>query len=129
MATPTTPKNEDDCIALQALDASGFDWEAKRHELFNAASEHMRASWCRPIPGSVLKGGYEEEKDWPETVKKEGEAQTGEEKKLTAQALDNFALVAIEPLEIDWVEMGIVPNRRTRWRREGKEWKFEEIVP
>ncbi|EIM83605.1 uncharacterized protein STEHIDRAFT_63546 [Stereum hirsutum FP-91666 SS1] len=120
LSTPTTPKDEDDCIALKALDAAHFDWEAKRHELFNAASSHMRASWCRPVPGSVLKGGYDEAKNWVESVKKEGEAETDEEKKFTAQALGNFALMAIEPLEVDWVQMGIVPNRRTKYWREGR---------
>ncbi len=47
----------------------------------------------------------------------------------------NFALVLIEPLEADYVELGVVPNRRTRfWLEDVKgekevEWRDEAIAP
>ncbi|KAI0321256.1 hypothetical protein OF83DRAFT_1168595 [Amylostereum chailletii] len=114
---------------ILALDAEHFDWEAKRREMFDQVSEHMRASWCRPTPGSVLKGGYEEMNDWPTSVKKPSDARTEEEKRLSAEALRNYALVVIEPVEVDWVQMGIVPNHRTRFTRDGDGWKEDPIVP
>ncbi|KAI0066598.1 hypothetical protein BV25DRAFT_1905609 [Artomyces pyxidatus] len=128
-APPLELKPLPGCAALAALDAAGFDWEAKHHEMFDAVSEHMRASWCRPPPGSVLEGGYEEMDGWPTSVKRTGEAETDEEKKFTQQAFGNYALMAIEPLEVDWVQMSIQPNRRTRFTRDGEGWKEEPIVP
>lgn len=49
-------------------------------------------------------------------------------------ALRNFALVLIEPLEIDYVELAAVPNRRTHfWREKAEErglpWIEEAVVP
>ncbi|VDB86237.1 unnamed protein product [Peniophora sp. CBMAI 1063] len=124
-STPAPP----DCPALAAYDAAGADWQAKRREQFEAVSEHMRASWCRPPPGEALPGGYPAMDEWPTTVKKLSEAKTDEEKKLSEEAFRNYALVILEPSEVDWVQMAIRPNRRTRFRRFGEEWKEEIIVP
>ncbi|KAF8808117.1 hypothetical protein BYT27DRAFT_7047228, partial [Phlegmacium glaucopus] len=41
------------------------DWESQRLQMFKNMSAHMRASWCRPVPGSRLKGGQKEAKNWP----------------------------------------------------------------
>ncbi|KDQ62889.1 hypothetical protein JAAARDRAFT_146673 [Jaapia argillacea MUCL 33604] len=105
------------------------DLEDLRRDTFNSMSSHMKASWCRPQPGSVLKGGYEESKSWPEKVPKIGEAETDEDKKNLEMALGNFALVALEPEEVDYVELGIVPNRRRRFVRKGEDWTEEYVVP
>ena len=45
-----------------------FDWEAKRVEVFKTMSAHMKASWCRPTPGSKLSEDDDEAKKWPERV-------------------------------------------------------------
>jgi pyridoxamine 5'-phosphate oxidase len=118
-----------DCVGIKALEASGIDWEAKRRELFDAVSEQMRASWCRPPPGSLLKGGYEEMDDWPTKVPKPSDAKTEKEKKLAELALSNFAIIVIEPLYVDWVQMAIKPNRRTFFTRDGTDWKEKIVVP
>ena len=123
------PRNAPDSAGIKALEASGFDWEAKRRELFDAVSEQMRATWCRPPPGSILKGGYEEMNDWPVKVPKPSDAKTKKEKELAELALSNYAIVVIEPLNVDWVQMAIKPNRRTFFAREGSEWKEEVVVP
>ena len=67
--------------------------------------------------------------EWPTTVKKLSDAKTDEEKTLAQEAFKNYALVILEPSEVDWVQMSIQPNRRTRFRRFGEEWKEEVIVP
>jgi hypothetical protein len=54
---------------------------------------------CRPAPTSLLRGGYEMN-DWP--VKG---AKTGKEKKLAELALSNYAMIIIESLYVDWVQM------------------------
>ncbi|KAI0066623.1 hypothetical protein BV25DRAFT_1820654 [Artomyces pyxidatus] len=118
-----------DCTALAALDAASFDWEAKRLDVFDAVDTELRASWCTPTPGARLIDGYETMNGWPSAVEKPSDAQTEEEKKLSQQALGKFALMVIEPLEVDWVQMNVVPNRRTRFIRSGKGWREEPVVP
>ena len=115
--------------ALGAAESSSIDWEAKRRELFDAVSEHMRAAWCRPTPGTPLEGGYDEMNDWPVRVPKPSEARTEKEKELAKIALSNYALIVIEPVEVDWVQMAVQPNRRTFFTREGGGWKEKPVVP
>jgi pyridoxamine 5'-phosphate oxidase len=129
-AAPPPPATAGDFTGIKALEASGFDWEAKRRELFDAVSAKMRATWCRPVaPGSPLPGGYEEMDDWPVEVPKPSEAQTEKEKELAELALGNYALVVIEPLKVDWLQMAIKPNRRTFFTREGVDWKEVIVAP
>ncbi len=41
-------------------------------------------------------------------------------------ALSHFALVVIDPTDIDYVELGPLPNRRTRfWKNEKGSWSEE----
>jgi len=90
----------------------------------------MRASWCRPTPGSPLKGGYEEGEKWPKSVPTTTGAKNEEEKKLVKEALGNFALVLVEPTFVDWVQMGVVPNQRTFFTRGSDEsWTESIVVP
>lgn len=116
-------------LALARLTEEGINWEEKRKETFNNMSGHMKASWCRPTPGSPLPGGYEQAKEWPTNIPKLGDATNEEERKNQTQALDNFALVLIEPLSVDWVQLGVVPNQRTKFTRSGEEWVEEIVVP
>ncbi|KAL5494788.1 hypothetical protein ACEPAI_250 [Sanghuangporus weigelae] len=106
-----------------------FDWEKERIERFDAVSGHMRASWVRPVPGSRLSDPSDARK-WPETLPKRDEA--GDKKELVAVALKNYALVVIDPFEVDYVELGVMPNRRTRFFKESAGeggWKEEALVP
>ncbi|EIN14289.1 hypothetical protein PUNSTDRAFT_96034 [Punctularia strigosozonata HHB-11173 SS5] len=106
--------------AFRELKAEGVDWESKRRELFNTMSPHMKASWVRPTPGSKI-DDYEESKKWPSKV--EGSAgdnpEDPDQAKNLETALGHFALVLVDPIEVDYVEMAVLPNRRTRWIREG----------
>lgn len=121
-------------VVYDKLEREGFDWEAKRVEIFDRMSGHMKATWCRPIPGTPLKGGEEEMKEWPVKLPKLGEAENEEDKKNLATALSNFALLLIEPFEVDYLELGVLPNRRTFFKRDwtdGRSVEFEEtlVVP
>lgn len=110
-------------------ETDGVDWEQTRRDTFNALSSGMRASWCRPIPGSPLKGGYDEGLEWPRTVPKLGEAsEIGEEPGRSLEAFSNFALLIIEPLRVDYLELGTVPERRTIYAREPGQLEFEETI-
>ena len=121
-------------VVYEALKKEGFDWEAKRVETFDRMSGQMKATWCRPVPGTPLRGGEEEMKKWPETLPKLGEAKDEGERKNLATALGNFALLLIEPFEVDHVEFMVQPDRRTRfernWEDEGSvEFKETLVVP
>ena len=118
-------------VVYDALAKEGFDWEAKRVEVFDGMSGHMKATWCRPVPGTPLVGGEDEMKKWPVTLPKLGEATNEGEKRQLAVALSNFALLLVEPFEVDYVELGVTPNRRTMFEREGESVEFKEtlVVP
>lgn len=120
----------EDGSGIAALRKEGFDWEAKRVEVFKSMPGYLKASWCRPIPGTRLEGGQEEAKRWPVSIEEPKEGATEEEKSNWEMALRNFALVVIDPAEVDFVELGVVPNRRTRFytRKDGA-WREEELVP
>ncbi|KAJ7292673.1 pyridoxamine 5'-phosphate oxidase-domain-containing protein [Mycena rebaudengoi] len=116
--------------SVQALShGAAFDWEAKRLEIFRSMSPNSKASWCRPVPGSRLKGGQDEAKKWPVEIEepKEGDE---EGKRNWETALSNFALIIIEPTGVDYVELSPVPNLRTRfWMTAKEEWTEEQLVP
>ena len=114
------------------------DWESQRLQMFKSMSAHMKASWCRPVPGSPLKGGQDEAKNWPEVVEDPSEHEDLPREKYDKllrnwkKALSNFALVVIDPIEVDLVELGVVPNRRTLFfKASGNHglWREEELVP
>lgn len=107
-----------------------FDWEKERLERFDAMSGRMRASWVRPAPGTRLRPD-EDPKTWPESLPKLGDAQD-EEKESVRAALRNFALVVINPQEVDYLELGVMPNRRTRFFKDNSKdgtWNEEAVVP
>lgn len=97
--------------------------------MFNSLSEHMKATWCRPVPGSRL-DDYELAKSWPEKLE---EPQAGDDERtrqVWTTALQNFALLVIDPTEVDYLELGVVPDRRTRfWHTNGGSWDSELLVP
>jgi len=52
-----------------------------------------------------------------------------EDKKNLEIALRNFALIVIDPFEVDFVELGVDPNQRTKFTRDGEQWMEEIVVP
>jgi hypothetical protein len=137
-------RNNFDRALSRSQDGTGLalfkdeNWEYQRLQMFKNMSPHMRASWCRPVPGSPLKGGQDEAKNWPEVVEDPSEQgdlprETYDEFLLNLKmALSNFALVVIDPIGVDFVDMGVIPNRRTRFFKAfGNHglWSEEEVVP
>lgn len=117
-------------VVYEALGEDGFDWEAKRVEMFDRLSGHLKATRCQSVPGTPLTG-EDEMKNWPETLPKLGEAKNEEERKSCGTMLSNFALLLIEPFEVDYLELGVQPNRRTRFERDWKDERsieFKEIL-
>lgn len=107
-----------------------FDWEKKRKDTFGGLGSDWQAAWCRPAPGSRLVDDKQAKK-WPKSLKEPAEGdKRSATRKLWSTALDNFALVLIEPNEVDYLQLGVVPNKRTRyWREPDSSWQSESLVP
>ncbi|CAE6370073.1 unnamed protein product [Rhizoctonia solani] len=102
------------------------DWEALRVRTYNNLSPPTRASFARPVPGSPLEENPEK---WPQKLPEKGKEETEEEKKHVKEALKNISLLIFEPLQVDFIEFGVVPNRRTQWSFDGKKWDETALVP
>ncbi|KAG2153566.1 pyridoxamine 5'-phosphate oxidase-domain-containing protein [Suillus bovinus] len=112
-----------------AFRSQGWDWERERQRQFDNVGAHMRASWCRPVPGSPMES-YSDAEKWPVKVAKPGEE--GYDAKNYEQARGNFALVLIDPIEVDYIELGVMPNRRTKFVKQDsgdERWKEVILVP
>ncbi|KDQ15610.1 hypothetical protein BOTBODRAFT_54505 [Botryobasidium botryosum FD-172 SS1] len=113
------------------LAGPNFDWEAYRRVVFNEKiPAFMRASFCRPPPGSPMES-YDEGNEWPEELPTEEEATDEKEKELLKWSLSNFGLIVVEPLTVDLVEFAMTPNHRTQWKRQdgSEEWSKQIVVP
>jgi len=107
-------------------------WEIQRIDTFdNKMGGALRASFCRPTPGSELPGGYESGREWPDTLPQSTEAERGSvDEKNVWTALNNFALMVLEPVSVDRIELSAVPNRRTCWMLAGHGvWTERILVP
>ncbi|KAF8588562.1 hypothetical protein K439DRAFT_1384356 [Ramaria rubella] len=107
---------------------TGFDWEQHRLKMFDDMSAHLRASFVRPVPGTPMES-YDEAKKWPVTAPRRGETDGEEEERIVEQALNNFALVVLNPIEVDFLELGPIPNRRTKWTKKEEGWEEQIVVP
>ena len=112
------------------------DWEETRQTMFKSMSGHMKASWCRPIPGSLLTDDPANINSWPERLEDPGsdvsKQSYPEAKRLWDIALNNFALVVIDPYEIDFVDLSLIPNERilfTKQKGSPGLWDEEKLVP
>ncbi|KAM6498720.1 Pyridoxamine 5'-phosphate oxidase domain containing protein [Amanita muscaria] len=115
---------------IAALVKDGFDWEKKRVDTFKSLSGHMKATWCRPIPGTPLTGGEEEANKWPVKLAEPTPDDTEESKQNWKTALGNFTLLIVDPSECDYCELGVIPNRRTNFTKtDDGNWKEEQLVP
>jgi pyridoxamine 5'-phosphate oxidase len=104
----------------------GIDWEEKRREMFDQVRDVTRAAFAQPAPDTPLKGI--DLKDWPEKLPKLNDAK-GEEEVWVKMALKNCVLLIIEPDIVDYLELGVMPRRRTRfeWKKTG--WEKMDLVP
>jgi hypothetical protein len=86
-------------------------WEKERRGVFDdKMGGTLRASFVRPTPGTVLIGGYDEAKEWPARVPRSAEAVSPEEEEAVRTALENFALVVLEPVCVERVELAVVSD-------------------
>ncbi|BGP38628.1 hypothetical protein JCM10450v2_002578 [Rhodotorula kratochvilovae] len=110
----------------------GFSWEAERQRQFRRLSPELRASFCRPTPGTKLGEWGGRMEDLPATLPEwVDKAENDEQRGQIEEAFENFALVVIDCTEVDLVDLGAQPNTRTRWTLDtaSGEWKEEGVVP
>ncbi|KZT73376.1 hypothetical protein DAEQUDRAFT_721976 [Daedalea quercina L-15889] len=115
-------------LAIDKLDAQGFEWEKKRVEAYDGQPPFLRAGFARPPPGNIIES-YDIGKSWPGAVPKFADAQNEEEKHAYERGLHSFALMYIEPVEVDWIQLKERPNRRTKFIRKGEDWAEYIAVP
>lgn len=108
-----------------------YDWEKLRVDTFEGVGPRMRATWARPPPGSPMPGSgkYSEADNWPEKLPTLAEAKDEKERAQVELAMKNFALIVIEPYDVDYVELAPIPNRRTRFIYKGDHWDEQILVP
>jgi pyridoxamine 5'-phosphate oxidase len=76
-------------LGFERFSARGCDWEAKHVQVLDGLSGRMRACWYHPMPGSPIKGGYEEAEKWPGAILATTGATNTNEKKLVDVAVEN----------------------------------------
>ncbi|KZW00494.1 hypothetical protein EXIGLDRAFT_721269 [Exidia glandulosa HHB12029] len=103
----------------------GYDWTEERQRTFNTVSGRIRASFCRPVPGTSLEPGT----TWPEQLPPLGEWKNDVEREQVETAFENFALLVICPLEVDFVELKPIPNIRTTYAIHDGKWEERAVVP
>ena len=113
---------------LSGGEDKGIDWDLERLKVFDNISGYLRATFARPLPGSSMES-YDEANNWPVTIPKCLEGECEEQLRNIEIALSNFALVVMEPTEVDLLELGPIPNRRTTWTKKSKEWEESIVVP
>lgn len=94
-------------------------WEKERIATFNdRMGGALRASWCRPTPGSDLPGGYDSAKEWLERLPRSSDVQPGSKEEADVRyALENFALLVLEPVRVERVELHVVSRPSLLSRR------------
>lgn len=96
-----------------------FDWEQERLRIYEKLSPVLKASFGRPAPSQPTD---EDPETWPKELE-EGD------KELKELALSRFALIVIEPLQVDWAYLQDLPHRRSRFTNKDGTWHEEQIVP
>lgn len=116
----------------EGSDGVGYDWEKKRVEVFEQSPPGLKATLLvNEQPGSVI-ASYDLLKKYPTAVPKLDDAKSEEDRSNWHKALSNLALMLIEPIQVERLQLTESPNRITLFTRSGDaahEWKEEVLVP
>ncbi|WRT64641.1 uncharacterized protein IL334_001575 [Kwoniella shivajii] len=132
---PSSSADDEDKFkeAIKKLGVEGSEegtkeyWVEKKKELWKSVSGHLRAGFGRPKPGTPL-DQVPSSDTWPETIP--AESDKPEEQKTIKFAYDNFAIIAIAPEAVEYLELKPIPNRRTQYKRQSNgEWEETKVAP
>ncbi|KAM0788112.1 hypothetical protein ACM66B_001279 [Microbotryomycetes sp. NB124-2] len=111
----------------QSLQPSpGFDWEQERLRHWRKLTPELRASFLRPAPGSAVTG---DPNQWLAEMPHDLEVSSDRHKELNKIALSRFALIVLEPHEVDVCELVEHPHKRTVYKLSEGEWTSSDAVP
>jgi len=107
-----------------------INWDEERLKAFDKLGPETRASFCRPLPGTHL-DSYDDLLKWPQALPRRADVQGDAERRNVDAALQNFALVVFRPVEVDLIELGQTPHRRTKYKVTDSEgaWTEQIVVP
>ena len=103
------------------------DWETERLKAYDALPGALRALFCCPLWGKKH-WTPEDAQDWPTELPMRAEAKDGTEKEKVDEALMNFAVLLLEPSEVEVIEYKPVPKLRTKYVKDGDGWT-ESLFP
>ena len=112
-------------------------------------SPGLRASYCRPIPGTPLDSTRPpiDPSTFPKELPLDLDENASEQEKIwLKEALTQMALLVIEPFEVDWYvlrllvvdktnfelqrcDLAAVPNKRIQWTKKDGVWSEINVVP
>ncbi|WVR04766.1 hypothetical protein IAU60_001778 [Kwoniella sp. DSM 27419] len=128
--------DESSSVFLDAIKTLGVDgleegkaewWDDQRRKLWESVSGHLRAGFGRPPPGKKL-DEVESPDKWPETIP--AKSDDAAEQKTIDYAYSHFAIIAIAPQAVEYLELKPVPNRRTQWKRNPNgDWDETKVAP
>ncbi|WVF69642.1 hypothetical protein IAT40_004421 [Kwoniella sp. CBS 6097] len=115
-------------LGLEGQEEGKADWwENERKKLWEGVSGHLRAGFGRPPPGKKL-DEVESSDKWPETIP--AKSDKPDEQKTIDYAYSHFAIIAIAPQAVEFLELKPIPNRRTQWRRQDDaSWDETKVAP
>lgn len=110
---------------LGPRDGANFEWEAERVRVYEKLSWELKASFLgRSVPGSRLVADDSEKR-----ADLEKRLESGDQE-LRAAALKNFALIVLEPISVDLVQLKTKPHHRFSWKKTASgDWEENELVP
>ncbi|EFP86483.1 uncharacterized protein PGTG_12439 [Puccinia graminis f. sp. tritici CRL 75-36-700-3] len=103
-----------------------FQWEAERLRVYEKLSSELKASFVgENAPGSRLVADASEKP----TADLEKQLEMGDQE-LRAAALKHFALIVLEPVSVDLVQLKTKPHHRFSWKKTPSgDWEETELVP
>lgn len=116
----------------QGGDGGEYDFERKRQDEFDAMPSALKAEWARHIAPGVVVDSLDVLDQCSCNILKRDEINTDEDKQRWEAALENFVMVLVEPTRVDWVQLGVLPIRRTVFTRTAnaaRGWTETFVVP
>ena len=102
---------------LEEGDGGVFEFERKRQEVYDAMPSVLKAEWARPIAPGAIVDSLDVLDGWACDIPQRKDIKTEEDRTRWEAGLENFAMVLIEPMRVDWLQLGVLPNRRTIFTR------------
>ncbi|EOR00551.1 hypothetical protein J056_000749 [Wallemia ichthyophaga EXF-994] len=103
---------------------SGIDFEQKRIDIYNSMSRSLRASFAKPFSPGSHRSWDENSHPSPDKV------ESDDQDEWYQKGLDNFALLVVDPFQVDYCDLLTQPNQRKVFTlNEQNAWIEEDVHP